>query len=46
MWKQGLGSGLSAARADLPVLLRVANAYDAPGRGWRWHLYRLTHGAL
>jgi len=43
MWKAGLGTGLSATRADLPILLRVADAYDAPCRGWRWHLYRLTH---
>ena len=45
MWKAGLGTGLSATRADLPVLLRVATAFRATGRGWRWRLYRWTHRA-
>jgi hypothetical protein len=41
MRKPGLGIGLGACYADVPLLLRVAVLYQAECRGWRWPLYRL-----
>jgi hypothetical protein len=39
--KPGLGIGLGASCADVPLLLRIAALYRAECRGWRWPLYRL-----
>jgi hypothetical protein len=35
------GVGLGANYPDVPQLLRIAAAFGAPLRGWRWPLYRL-----
>lgn len=41
MRKPGLGLGLGAGYPDVPQLLRIAVAFGAERRGWRWPLYRL-----
>jgi len=40
MRKVGCGVGLNAQYPDVPLLLRIGEAYGAVRRGWRWPLYR------